>query len=134
MSIYRMFKTDEQHEKNGIVLDYGQGGQIRIARAGGGNARYGKLLGDRMKPYRRQIENGTLDNQVAEKIMAEVYADAVVLGWENVTGADGQPLPFSREACVQLLLDLPELFRDIQEQATKVANFRAAELEEDAKN
>jgi len=66
--------------------------------------------------------------------MAEVYAETVLLGWTGVADENGTPLPFTKENCVKLLTDLPDLFRDIQEQAQRVANFRAADLEADAKN
>jgi len=56
----------------------------------------------------------------------EAYAEAVILGWDGVAGPDGAPLPFTRENAVKLMLDLPDLFRDVQEQATKAALFRAA--------
>lgn len=131
MNPYELFKTDSNMEAAGIDLDYGDF-SIRISRAGGANQKYLKLLGERMKPHRRRIENGTLDNAVAERLLAEVYADSVILGWTNITDADGQALPFNRDNCVRLLLDLPELFRDIQEQAGRVANFRAAQIEGDA--
>jgi hypothetical protein len=134
MNLYQTFKADESMEKTGIDLQYGPDCKIRIARAGGSNRRYGKLLGERLKPFRRQMDNGTLDDAVAAELMAEVYAESVILGWTGVDGPDGQPLDFNRENCVKLLTDLPELFRDIQEQAAKIANFRAAEREADAKN
>lgn len=133
MNLYDMFKTDEKHESNGIELDYGDC-QIRIARAGGSNKKYGDLLSKRLKPYRRQMDTGTMDNTVAEKILAEVYAETVIIGWTNVKDREGNVMKFTKENCVKLLLDLPELFRDIQEQASKVANFREAEIEEDTKN
>jgi len=134
MNPYAMFKTNPAAEAEaGIVLDYGTF-SIRIVRAGGANRKFGKLLGDRLKPYRRQIDNDTMDDAAAQKIMAETYADAVILGWEGVTDEAGTPLDFSRANCVTLLTDLPELFRDIQEQAGRAANFRAAEREADAKN
>jgi hypothetical protein len=128
-----MFQTDAAVETAGIDLDYGDFA-IRIARAGGGNQKYIKLLGERMKPHRRKIENGTLDNAAAERLLAEVYADSVIVGWTHVTDADGKPMEFTRAACVKLLLDLPELFRDIQDQAGRVANFRKAEIEADARD
>lgn len=134
MNLYKTYKADETTEKDGIDLQYGPDCKIRIARAGGSNARFGKLLGDKLKPYRRQIDNGTMDDAVAAKIMAEVYADCVILSWSGVEDADGKPLSFTKENVVKLLTDLPELFRDIQEQAGKVSNFKAAEREEDAKN
>lgn len=139
MSLYTQFETDREIEKTGIVLDYGfnskkQPIQIRIARAGGANERYSKLLELRTKPYRRQIQNETLDNAVAEKITKEVYAQTVVLGWTGVEDRDGNEMPFTQENCVKLFTDLPDLWSDVQSQSTRASLFRAEILEADAKN
>ena len=139
MSLYKQFKTDKNVEKEGIVLNYGKNSkgediEIRIARAGGANVQYAKLLEVKTKPYRRQIQNETLDNEVAEKITKEVYAKAVVMGWAGVEDENGKPLEFSSENCIKLFDDLPDLWMDIQQQSTKAALFRADILEQDAKN
>ena len=139
MSLYSQFKTDKNIEKEGIVLNYGKNSkgadiEIRIARAGGANIQYAKLLEAKTKPYRRQIQNETLDNDVAEKITKEVYAKAVVLGWSGVEDENGKELEFSFENCMKLFDDLPDLWTDIQQQSTKAALFRADILEQDAKN
>ena len=134
MNPYAMFKTNAAAEADqGIALDYGSF-SIRIVRAGGSNKRYGQELTRRLKPYRRQIDNETLDNAVAEKVMAGLYADTVVIGWDGVTDETDASLPFTRDNCIKLFTDLPELFRDVQEQAGKVGNFRLEEQEDDAKN
>ena len=139
MSLYTQFETDREIEKTGIVLDYGfnskkQPIQIRIARAGGANERYSKLLELRTKPYRRQIQNETLENAVAEKITKEVYAQTVVLGWTGVEDRDGNEMPFTQENCVKLFTDLPDLWSDVQSQSTRASLFRSEILEADAKN
>ena len=67
-------------------------------------------------------------------ILREVYADTVVIGWSNVEGADGKPMAFTRENVIKLFTDLPELFADVQDQATNLALFRAEINEQDAKN
>ena len=66
-----------------------------------------------------------MDNEKATELLADVFSRAVVLGWENVRGRDGKEIPFSAENCMKLLLDLPALFKDIQEQAELLANYRA---------
>ena len=149
MSLYSQFKTDKNVEKEGIVLNYGTNSkgkdiEIRIARAGGANVQYAKLLESKTKPYRRQIQNETLDNEVAEKITQEVYAKTVVLGWTGVEfpvlDAQGEEtgtfeeLPFNDKNCMRLFKDLPDLWSDIQQQSQRAALFRADVLEQDAKN
>lgn len=133
-SIKKLFKTDAELETKGIVLDYGDYGKIRIARAGGANKAFAKCLERKSRPLRRAIQSEMLDNEQAEKLMAEVYADSVVLGWEGVTDEKGKPIPFSKEACLELFRDVPDLLRDIMEQAQKSALFREEIRETAAKN
>ena len=129
-----IFSTDGDLEKGaGVDLDYGEAGTITIHRAGGANKKFARIFSARMKPYERQLASGTLDDEVANKVMAEVYADAVIIGWRGVHRG-GKQQKFTRENAIKLLLQVPELFRDIQEQASKVANFRQVCLEEAAKN
>lgn len=133
-SIYDAFGANKSFEKDGITVDYGPAGKFILARAGGSNKKFAKVLEARYRPYRRQAEAGTLDNEVAERLMAEAYAEAVVLGWEGVTDRNGDPIPFSRDTCISLLLELPDLFSEIREQAGQFANYRILENEEDLGN
>lgn len=131
---YSMFRTDPKVEAlEGIVLNYGPF-NIRVARAGGANAKFRTVLTDRLRPYRKQMEMGSMDDDVAQKLLAEVYADSVILGWEGVTNAEGKILPFTRDNVIKVLLDLPDLFKDVQEQASLLSNFKAEALEDEAKN
>lgn len=133
-SLYDVFETNKDIEKTGIILDYGSAGKIKIARAGGSNVNFAKVLEQKMRPYRRQFETGAMADSVANKLLIETFAETVILGWEGVVGRDGNPLPFSRENVIQVLNDLPDLFVDLREQAMKVANFRADVVEADAGN
>lgn len=139
MSLYSQFKTDGNVENEGVVLEYGinKAGKtisIRIARAGGANTKFAKLMEHKVKPYRRQIQNESMDPALAEKIAKEVYAETVVLGWENVEDEHGKELEFTVENVIKLFTDLPDLYTDIQSQAQRTALFRADILEADSKN
>lgn len=132
MSFYKQFSTDPKLEaESGVLLDYGASGKILIHRAGGANKKFAAVLTAKLKPYRRQIEAGTMDDGVASRILAEAYADSVIKEWEGVCDAEGKPIPFTRDNVIKLLTDLPELFKDIQEQAASVSNFRAEQVAAD---
>lgn len=149
MSLYKNFKSDENLEKSGILLEYGTNSAgkditIRIARAGGANTQFQKRMEAVVKPYRRQIQTETIDTKMVEKLVRQVYAETVVLGWENVefpvldsegkdTGAV-EELPYTVANCLRLFNDLPDLFLDVQEQAQRAALFRAEIREADAGN
>lgn len=135
MSLYNTFKTDQNLESGkGVDLDYGDGVVITIHRAGGSNKKYSTLAAQKLKPYARKINNGTADADVIERVMAEIYAEAVIVGWKGVTDSEGKAMKFTKENAVKLLTDLPDLFADIQAQADKISNFRAEQTEEVAKN
>lgn len=139
MSLYSQFKTDGSLEKSGILIEYGQTETgnpicIRIARAGGANKAYEKRMEAEVKPYRRMIQNETIEKALIDRILRKVFAETVVLGWENVEDETGKAIPFSVDNCIKLFEDLPDLFKDIQEQAQRAALFRAEIREGDAKN
>jgi len=154
--VYKMFESDGTSEKDGVLLNYGD---IRflIARAGGANRRFAEVFREKAKPFRYAIDHGQLNEDDSARLMAEVYAETVVLGWESVVrdketdevvldgkgkpkiqktieGKDGKQMKFSVENCTDLLADLPELFRDIQQMAQRSEHFRKSEEAEDLGN
>ena len=139
MSLYKQFKTDQSIEKAGIILHYGSNSkgqpiEFRVARAGGANDQYAKVMELKTKPHRRQIQNETIDLATLERILREVYAQTVVIGWSGVEDENGNDLPYTVENCIKLFADLPDLFKDIQEQTQKSALFRQELIEADSKN
>jgi len=143
MSIYDQFKTSPELEQNGIVIDYGSF-RVRVARAGGTNKRFQRLLEAKIKPYRRAMATDTMDNDRGMEILREVYAEAVVLDWETKVdgkfekGIDnpdgGKLLPFNAKNVLATFNNLPDLFTDIKEQSDKAALFRETAREEEGKN
>lgn len=139
MSLYKQFQTDTTLETTGIDLQYGTNSKnlpilIHIARAGGANKAYTKRMEALVKPYRRQIQNETIDRVVLDGIVKQVFAETVLLGWQNVEDKDDKPITFSAANALKLFEDLPDLYADISEQAQKAALFRTDIREGDAKN
>lgn len=149
MSMYKQFKTDDSLEQKGVEIDYGDF-VVTIARAGGANKKFARVLEKKTKPFRRAIQTETMDPNQAEEILRETYAEAVVLNWQSKVGEDengerilevgieapdgGDLLPLTEENVVKTLRNLPDLFIDLQQQAGKVALFRQDVLETDAGN
>jgi hypothetical protein len=154
MGLKGQFATDQTLETKGIVIDYGDD-RIRIARAGGGNKAFVRLLEAKTKPLRRAIAVGALDNDRSLVIMREIYADTIILGWEVNVGTmtipewksgirpsdagveakdDNELLPVNKENILKVFNNLPDLFIDIQQQASAGALFRAEINEQSAGN
>jgi len=139
MSLYKLFKTDESLETDGIWIEYGTNEKgepirIKIARAGGHNSAFSKALEKATRPYRKAIQTGMLDNKTADRLYKEVFAETVVLDWINVEGPDGEPREFNKDNALKLFEDLPDLFADLREQASNVALFREEVREADLGN
>lgn len=139
-NLFQQYKTDPELERKGILFELGFNERVnlpialRLARAGGANSAFQKTLEAKMKPYRRQLQTETMDNKTGERLLREVYAQSVVLGWENVDDENDQAMTFSVENCIRLFETLPDLFKDVQEQSQKSALYRATILEADAGN
>lgn len=122
-SIYDQFATNSNWEQQGITLEYGDA-RFRVARAGGSNKAFQRSLESKTRKYRRAIQTDNFPPDQANAIMREVYAETVVLGWENVFDRQGNAITFSKENCIKLFNDLPDLFQDIMDQAGKAMLFR----------
>ena len=143
MGMYDTFETDPNMEQEGVFLDYGDF-RIRIAHAGQGNSKYVKYAEKKLKPVRRAMEAGALGNERSMSIMIDIYSKTIILDWQirgendtwktGIEAKDGSTLPFTEENVEATLRALPNLFLDIQSQASSIANFRAAELEKESGN
>lgn len=132
-NIGKLFGTDTALEKTGVVIDYGEF-KITIARAGGSNQKFNKLLEAKTKPHRRLIETENMNQQLANTILMEVYSRTVVLGWEGVRDDEGNDIPFTAEACMDQFQSNKDFFDDVQAQATRVALFRTEVQEAESGN
>jgi len=132
MSIYDLFEENVD-EADGFILEVQDGDtsvEFKLARAGSQNKKYVTRLQALMKPYKYQIDRGTMKEDVAEAIMAQVIAETIILGWNGVTDRDGEEMEYTPELAKQLLLDLPALRNLIMEESQNVANFLREKREE----
>lgn len=139
MNLYSAYKTDGNLETSGVILSYGENENgkkiaIKVARAGGSNKAFQRVLNAKTRPYRRQIDQGTMSNEVMEGLLREVYADTIVLAWENVEDENGDAMECTRENIIKLFTDLPDLFTDVRTGATESAVFRVEILDAVVKN
>lgn len=132
-SIFEMFETDEELEQRGFIIEFGEGVEITIARAGGSNRKFQRFHETKMRPYRTQVAANTMEESVMRKLLAESYAHAIVLGWKGVRDRDGEEIPFTKQNVVDVLLALGDLFDTILQESTRMVNFQLAGIEADAK-
>lgn len=133
-SLNKLFGTDKTAEIEGIWVDYPNGVSMKIARMGGANTEYSRYLTNQLKPYKFQIDRGTLSEDKSREILLEVFARYVLKDWKGVTDEKGQPIEYSVEAAKKVLAEYPELLNELQTLASDYRRFAREVLEETAKN
>lgn len=149
-SPFAAFETDERLEQTGVRIDYGTF-YFQVARAGGANTRFRDVLRQRLAPHKRALATETMNDDLADGISRDVFAETVVLSWGRperdakgkptgkdqdgvITWRDGSDRTYSVESVKELFKALPDLARDVMNQANSAALYRTVIAELDAKN
>lgn len=137
----KQFKTNSAKESAGVEIEFAEAqnddGTIptfTISRMGKSNKAYAKALEAATRPFRRQVELGTLKNEVAEPLFLGVFVDTILKGWKNVQDEKGVEIPFTKENAIRLMNELPDVYERLQEESKIASNFRDNNLQEEAKN
>lgn len=138
--LYGSYKTNREKEWNGVPYTVANpdpaqpAATFYLARIGKMNKEYAKELERRTRPYRRQIQLGTMADSLAEQIYMEVFVSTVLKGWEHVTDETGSEMAFNAANATKLLTDLPDLYDELQAAANDAARYRDEMLEGEAGN
>jgi len=121
------FKTDEGRERDGVWVDIGDGARLLVARVN--NERHKQVFLELTKPYKVQVRTGTIQEEVAARILRECYARTILLSWEGLQDDDGNDIPYSQEAAEELLA-IPDFMSMVGEFATTRELYRKEEQEQ----
>jgi len=129
--IKKLFGTNKESEIEGIWNDMGDGIEVLVARIG--NPEYQKAFQAISKPHRRAIRRGTLNDEVAEKLLVKAMAKTILLDWKGIE-EDGAPIPYSYENAMRILMEYKD-FRDyVSDIANEMEGYKDEEDEESEKN
>lgn len=119
-----LYKTNSSMEKEGIWVMISTDVGFLLRRFGGANNDKLKLaLAKYHKPYARQIEKGTLDSKLEEKLMTTAFVESCIADWKGVE-IDGKETEFSKEVAIEFFLSLPDLTNELLSQSQNVDNYR----------
>ena len=107
----------------GVETSY-YGVKITIARDT--NTKYRAAFRRLSRPYKDELENGTLDEATSESILNEAAAEGLLVGWDSSTVPGGTP--YSKEAAMSVLAEDPDLRNFVMKFAGDITNF----LDDDA--
>jgi hypothetical protein len=121
-SLYELFETDEKIEKDGVKLKFGPA-SFHVRRAGGANRAFNAAFEEKTRMTQSRLQMAALSEEESEKILMDVYAETVVIGWDGVTDRKGSPLEFTKENFMQVMKDLPVVWRALRTEAANHENF-----------
>lgn len=141
-ALRKMFETDTVVERDGVWIEYAPGIEVRVARAGGSNKHFTKVMQRLAKPHRRAIQTDSVDEDILKNIFIKTYAQAIIIDWRGFTkdlithdDADAEEaLDFNRDNVEAVLLAQPNLCTDIQKASDTISYFRAEINEADSGN
>jgi hypothetical protein len=137
MDIGKRFGTSKALENEGVWHELGDGAAIKVARWN--NRRFAELKRQLERKYRAQQKGGVLPEKVAEQVIIETIAHAILVDWRGLE-INGQPLPaYTPEEAVRVLTDTETVnmgeFRDLVAGVSMdMNNFRLEREAEAAKN
>tara|TARA_R100000234_G_scaffold927_1_gene769 strand:- start:2383 stop:2820 length:438 start_codon:yes stop_codon:yes gene_type:complete len=131
MNFKARYQTDKDAESEGVWEDIGEGFRVKVARSN--NPHHQRVAENLMRPYRRQIANGSLSNDKMTEITVKAMSEALLLDWEGLE-IDDKPVPYSREMAHKLLTEYKDFREEVAELAQSIELFRSSEIEEAEKN
>jgi hypothetical protein len=135
-------KTDDEMTK-GAWVTIAPGCRVKVAYTN--SKSYRKELGKELRPFRtvlrRTGDYDSIPEADQDAIAIKMLVDHTIFDWEGVQLPDESDkdkklvdVPFSRDVAIRVLTDYPEFRQLIEEEAAKMANFRAEEQVADEKN
>lgn len=121
----RITPVDDNLALGGAVANY-LGVPLVIARAN--NPKFKKIFRTLSRPHQRDIDRGTIKEEVAESIFCKALAQGILLGWEQ----DKFPgkLPYSPENAEDLLLNDEDCRSFVVEFSKTAENYFTEDKEE----
>ena len=149
-SIYNKYIIDPDKEQAGIVKDFGDF-VITVARAGGSNESYGRVMAELFAPYEQVMALNEMSDEVAAEIWHKVLCRTVIKHWafkrDDPTepgkkllvqglGMDeyGNVVAATEDNICELFKVAKELFVEIRTFAERRENFSLANKAAAAKN
>jgi hypothetical protein len=87
----------------------------------------------------RRLGNAKAPDEKTREYLAGVYSEALVIGWyslddkgeklNGIAGADGELIPFSKEACKQFLMEAFDAYTALEAVVYESKNFRGQRVE-----
>jgi hypothetical protein len=152
---YEAYETNKTDEIDGSwYTDENNGVRVKLARQGGRNMKWGKVLNTTRKKYNIDFKNlnsensSQKDQDKVNAFMIECFSKAIVKDWELlndegkwekgiiVKDSKGEYVrkDFDVKHVIRILTDLPDLYKKLHEYSDDMKSFLMHQQEDDVKN
>lgn len=123
MDIFANFATNTKSEEEGVWVTLGGTSKILVARAG--NKKYGRMLNAQVEKNQAALDLKTDEaDELSDSIMVDVFANSILLGWENLS-YQGEPLDYSVDNAKKLLA-IKDFRVLVANHSKNIENYRVA--------
>lgn len=111
-------------------------GDLEVKIRGVNNSAWQQMAQRLVNALPRKERMGLISAASSRRINTELLIECAVLDWRNLTDEKGQPIPYSKEKCAELLRDpnLSDIFDGFLHAAGVVGKRSKEELEAAGKN
>lgn len=118
-------------ERGSSTLPLGQRRMLIVRRAGTRNRLFlaqSAIMRKHAEKLAGSADDASDDDAIErQSAMAHAIAHSIVIGWRNICDANGDAVPFTPDACEQMLRYCPDIAEQVLNFAVERANFQAAE-------
>lgn len=130
LDIFSQYATNETAENEGVWVPHGDA-KFLVARAG--NRKYVKQLQSAVEKNQKLLDKkDDAADKLSDKIMIDVMADTILLGWEDV-GFKGETLDYTKDNA-KMLLAVKDFRREVAKWSDDINLFKAEKEQEQEKN
>jgi hypothetical protein len=123
-NLFTMFETNSDLESEGVIFELGEA-KFKLRRMGGANSQKLKAAHAKyFKPFAKQIEMGTLNEQIEKEIVIKSFFEICVVSWEGFKNKEGVEIECNLKNALEVFKQLPELFNLLQSHASDFNHYR----------
>lgn len=119
----KIFKTSKSVEKSGVWFNIDDKTGFLMKPFKPSNPSIKAAMAVHYKPYARQVQLETIEDEKGREIMIKVLVQACLINWKGVM-IDGVEVAFSKDLAIDFLKGLPELFETLMEYASDFRNYK----------
>jgi hypothetical protein len=116
---------DVSPQTQGVWSEFG-GAKFKIRHTS--NLDFQRLILRLQQPYRRKIDNNTLDPAISKEILCKAMGQHILVDWKDVGDKGGAQVPYSPEAAYSALMNNEDLREYVALYSTNLDNFHADEV------